>query len=246
METKRFLKKFDSQSDYESQKDSVMNESHVVFLKEEQKVVYSGVKSDPFNGYEYVDLGLPSGTLWATKPIMNANDEVLYFQWGDTEGWTAEQVNNGEKAFASDGSDYKWNEGKFSGDGSSMTKYNAVDGKVVLDLEDDAAHVHMGGDWHIPTEKQCEELLTNTTSTWTNVGGVNGRLFTAPNGQSLFVPAFGYVEKGVLRTDGFYWSSTIYPFSSNGALYLAFGSSFVGMDYSKLRISGIVVLGVVG
>lgn len=98
--------------------------------------------------YEYVDLGLPSGTLWAK---MNAGaesetDTGLYFAWGETQGYTAEQVGV-DKQFS--WSDYKFNP---SGDGSTFTKYNLTDNKVVLDAEDDAAAVNMGGEWHMPTK----------------------------------------------------------------------------------------------
>ena len=124
------------------------------------------------NGFEYVDLGLPSGTLWAacnvgaTKPT----EYGLYFQWGDTVGYTADQVGTGEgqKKFASDESDYKW------GAYPNFTKYTKAG--ETLNLEDDAAHINMGGDWHMPTPQQIQELLNNTTTAWTTQDGVNGRL----------------------------------------------------------------------
>ena len=197
---------------------------------------------DCFNGYNYVDLGLPSGTLWATSVIKNKLGEPLYFQWGDTEGWTAKQINNGEKAFAWGNSDYKFGE-------YPHTKYNYNDGKVVLDLEDDAAHVHMGGDWHMPTKEQWEELIANTTSTWTTKNDVNGRLFTSIiNGNSVFVPAFGNAYNGVLYLVGSYgyiWSSSVDEDYLSDAWNLHFYLSYVDMDIN-LRIFGHCVLGVVG
>ena len=95
------------------------------------------------NGYDYVDLGLPSGTLWATCNVGadKPTDFGLYFQWGDTSGYTADQVGK-DKQF--NWSDYKWNP---SGDGKTFTKYNTTG--ATLELTDDAAHVHMGGSWHI-------------------------------------------------------------------------------------------------
>ena len=157
MENKRYLKKFNNQSDYESQKNKVMGMPHVVLLNDIKEMVFvskNATPSDPFNGYEYVDLGLPSGTLWATKPITNADGEPLYFQWGDTEGWTAEQIQNGEKSFNRDS--YKF--GK-----DYPSKYNGDDKKKIIDIEDDAAHINMGGNWRIPTKEQFEELIANTT-----------------------------------------------------------------------------------
>ena len=62
--------------------------------------------------YSYVDFGLPSGTKWATQNVgaRKPSESGLYFQWGDTQGYTAEQVGIGEgkKKFAYDESDYKF------------------------------------------------------------------------------------------------------------------------------------------
>ena len=99
--------------------------------------------------------------LWAKCNIgANSEEEAgLYFQWGDTQGYTAEQVGDGEglKAFS-------WADYKFSIDGSSsnFSKYNASDSKTVLDPEDDAAHVNMGGNWRMPTFEEYKELCLNT------------------------------------------------------------------------------------
>lgn len=80
-------------------------------------------KKDPFNGYEYVDLGLPSGLLWAKYNIgANSEEEAgLYFQWGDIQGYTAEQVGDGEGLKAFNNDDYK-----FSIDGSSLDFQNTT------------------------------------------------------------------------------------------------------------------------
>lgn len=113
------------------------------------------------NGYEYVDLGLPSGLLWADRNIGAASleDPGLYFQWGDTQGYTADQVGDGEgKKF------FGWKDYKFSiGLGiEECSKYNESDGKTVLEPEDDAAHVLMGGNWKIPSLEDLKELIDNT------------------------------------------------------------------------------------
>ena len=111
--------------------------------------------------YDYVDLGLPSHLKWAKCNIGATNEEEtgLYFQWGDTQGYTAEQVGSekGQKYF-------DWADYKFSVDGSSsnFSKYNASDSKTVLDTEDDAAHVIMSGSWRMPTENEFIELCMNT------------------------------------------------------------------------------------
>ena len=91
------------------------------------------------NGYGYVDLGLPSKTLWATCNIGadKPSDFGLYFQWGDTVGYAKDQIGK-DKQFNL--ANYKWNP---SGDGKTFTKYNKTDSKNVLDLEDDAANANM-------------------------------------------------------------------------------------------------------
>ena len=113
------------------------------------------------NAYEYVDLGLPSQLKWAKCNIGAATEEEagLYFQWGDTQGYTAEQVGDGEGLKPFDWGDYKWS---VDGSSSNFSKYNASDSKTVLDPEDDAAHVNMGGNWRMPTENEFIELCMNT------------------------------------------------------------------------------------
>ena len=108
--------------------------------------------------HEYVDLGLPSGLLWAKCNVGAATEEEagLYFQWGDTQGYAAEQIGkeDGQKAFSVD--DYK-----FAADGE-YTKYNKTDGKTVLDLKDDGVRANMGGNWRMPTRDDYKELYDNT------------------------------------------------------------------------------------
>lgn len=111
--------------------------------------------------YKAIDLGLPSGALWADKNIGAATPEDvgLYFQWGDTQGYTAEQVGNeeGQKGFR--WADYKWS---IDGSSTNFSKYNALDSKTVLDPEDDVAHAIMGGNWRMPTFEEWKELCLNT------------------------------------------------------------------------------------
>lgn len=195
------------------------------------------------NGFDYVDLGLPSGTLWATMNVgaSKPSDYGLYFQWGDTQGYTARQVGK-TKQFICD--DYKWNP---SGDGETLTKYaNTGD---ILELEDDAAHVNMGGDWHMPTNEQIQELLDNTTSIWSTLVDVNGRLFISKkdNSKTLFFPAASGAWGGSVHyrgDNGYVWSSVL---SANGAadgqfLYLYSGSPFLSSCY---RCNGFSVRGVI-
>ena len=137
------------------------------------------------NGYEYVELGLPSGIKWATCNIGATKPEEYggYYAWGETE----------EKSYY-DWDTYKWCNGTYN----SLTKYctdsgsGRVDNKTVLDPEDDVAHIKWGGSWRMPTRDEIKELNDNCTWQWTTLNGVNGYRVTGPNGNSIFLPAAGY------------------------------------------------------
>ena len=174
-------------------------------------------------GHEYVDLGLPSGTLWAMCNVGADSPEDYgdYYAWGETEtkntySWST----------------YRWCNGSYD----NLTKYNTVlsygtvDNKTVLELSDDAAHVNCGGGWRMPTEAELRELEDNCTWTWTKQGGKNGYCVTGPNGSSIFLPAAGYYNDGNLNVAGSYggyWSSSLNTDYPSNAYYLYFHSSDV-------------------
>ena len=167
--------------------------------------------SAPTPDHEYVDLGLPSGTLWATCNIgANSPEEYGdYFAWGETEPKTVYTMGGHMGT-------YKWH--KADNDGSGLTKYctqsdygynGFTDGKTELDPEDDAAYVNWGPLWRMPTIEQQQELIDNCSCIWKNQNGVIGRLITGPNGNTLFLPSAGYRFESSLISDtsyGFYWS----------------------------------------
>ena len=160
--------------------------------------------------HEYVDLGLPSGLLWATRNVgANAPEEYGdYFAWGETQPKDV----------------YSWDTYQYY-DGGNMTKYTGSDGLTILLPEDDAATANWGNGWRMPTKEEWEELYQNTTSTWTTQNGVNGRLFTAPNGNSLFLPAAGNRRYGDLEDVGYYgyyWSSSLSTAFPRRAWYIYF------------------------
>ena len=145
----------------------------------------------------YVDLGLPSGTLWATCNVGTDIPEGYgsYFAWGETQ----------TKNY------YDWDT-YLHYNGSDLTKYTESDGLTTLLPEDDAATANWGNNWRMPTVEEWQELYANTTCTWTTQNGVNGRLFTASNGNSLFLPAAGQCEGSYhyyAGSDGYYWSSSL-------------------------------------
>ena len=198
-------------TEYENAKSGgVLNVPNVSFVDEDSSVRYLLNNVLTHNGYEYVDLGL--SVKWATCNV-GANkpeDYGLYFAWGETTGYTAEQVTSRVRKFNRD-------------------SYKADNVTKNLTLEQDAAHVNLGGNWRMPTKAECQELIDNTTQTWTNDyngTGVAGKVFTSKvNGKSVFFPAPGYCYvSNVLDVSsrGFYWSASWY--SSSGAWYLLFSS----------------------
>ena len=161
------------------------------------------------NGHEFVDLGLPSGTLWATCNVGATSPEQagLYFAWGETTGYTAEQVTAGVRKFDND-------------------SYKASSISADLTLEQDAAHVNLGGNWRMPTKRQFTELIENCDVSWKKNykgTGVAGRVFKSKvNGSTVFFPAAGYCGysfvSGVISY-GFYWSASWSPSSYTWYLY---------------------------
>ncbi len=189
--------------------------------------------------YEYVDLGLPSGILWA-KCNIGADTETdagLYFQWGDTRGYTADQVGV-DKIF-------DWAHYKF-GTRDNLTKYNSTDGLTTLQLADDAAYANIGEDWSVPTEVQYQELINNTTNTWVdnyNNTGVSGRLFAGTNGNTLFLPAVGAASSIYIygiSFAGLYWSANCID---DGGGDFGFSNSDINIDNNP-RSSGYPIRGV--
>lgn len=183
----------------------------------------------PPDNHEWVDLGLPSGTLWATCNLgANSPEEYGdYFAWGETE-----------PKDVYDWSTYKWCNGSYS----TLTKYctnsscGEVDNKLELDPKDDAAYVNWGENWRMPTNDQLKELRTECTWTWTTQNGVNGRLVIGPNGNSLFLPAAGGRWVSSLSGAGSwgggdYWSRTLYSGDPNGAYHVCFDS--VGVSWGE-------------
>ena len=190
-----------------------------------------GNGGNSINGHEYVDLGLPSGTLWATCNLGAYGPEGYgdYFAWGETEPKTA----------------FIWGNYKYCNDDLNLlNKYcndpnhgshGFTDNLTVLQPGDDAATVNWGYFWRIPTEEQWRELKANTTNIWTTQNGVNGRLFTASNGNSLFLPAAGLGPANMVYSHsgsyGYYWSSSLYTDYPSRAWHLSFNSSICDMSH---------------
>ena len=187
---------------------------------------------DPYNGHEYVDLGL--SVKWATCNVGadSPEDYGNYYAWGETEP---------KESY--DWETYKWCNGSYDTQTKYCTEsnYGTVDNKTVLELEDDAAHVNWGGDWRMPTLEELKELRNNCTWKWTTQNGVDGYKVTSNiNGNSIFLPAAGYRDDSSLRnvgSYGYYWSSSLNSSYSYGAYCLIFSSDYVGWS-SNDRCNG--------
>ena len=170
--------------------------------------------------HEYVDLGLPSGTLWATCNIGATTPEEYgsYFAWAETDSK----------------SNYSWNTYKYcAGTNDSMTKYctaeyyGTFDGLDALEDKDDAATAKWGSSWMMPSMEQFDELMNSeyTTVKKTFQNDTYGMLITSKlNGNSIFLPAAGILMDTDLINDGsraFYWSRDV-----------ARPSNFLARDFS--------------
>ncbi len=169
------------------------------------------------NGHIWVDLGLPSGTKWATSNVGSDTPEGYgnYYAWGETTTKTTYDIST----------------------------YTYSNNPTTLPSNRDAATANWGSGWRMPTYAEMSELNTNCTVTWTTQNGVNGRLFTGFNGNSIFLPAAGYRGGSSLNSAGsrgYYWSSSHYS-SNSGAWHLGFYSGNCYMDYHHSRPGGMSV-----
>ncbi|MBQ6078648.1 MAG: hypothetical protein IJK93_00070 [Muribaculaceae bacterium] len=172
------------------------------------------------DNHEYVDLGLPSGTLWATCNV-GANSPEEYgdhFAWGETEPKESYDCTNYKWAYwervAISDHYYQVNVTwyKYYFKDWIDNAYVEGDGKPELDPEDDAAYVNWGPKWRMPSLEQLQELLEYCSWKWTQRNGVNGNLVTGPNGKTIFLPAAGGRSEKQLYFDGddaYYWTRTL-------------------------------------
>lgn len=189
--------------------------------------------------YEYVDLGLISGNLWA-KCNIGATEESEYgylYAWGETT--RKETFTDANYSFY------------VNGNNENITKYNSTDGKVELDAEDDAARQVMGGMWTMPSSADYQELISQTTREWVDnykYTGVSGILFKSTvNHNTLFFPASGFKDGGNIseRNDTCsYWTSNIFSTAPRAALNLWATDSTASATSTNSRRLGMSIRGV--
>ena len=217
----KYLREFENHAAYEAAESGLIL-PNVSLCVSENEVHYNPF--DPYKGHEYVDLGLPSGTKWATMNVgaTSETDYGNYYQYG-----------KGAAQYAAT-----------SGDSNYSGTEDPLDSSV------DTAVQVWGGSWHMPTRAQMQELTANTTYQWvTNYkgSGINGGTFTATNGAVLFIPAAGFWNNGSqydVGRNGIYWGSS--PSGSSNAYYLYFYNGGKGVSNDYLRKYGYSVRPVVG
>lgn len=163
----------------------------------------SAAQNNLENGYEYVDLGLPSGAMWATKNIGSHSPVDIgdYYSWGEVETKDSYTKNT-----------YKWG---VCDTEEHVLKYNDTDKKTRLDPEDDVAKVKWGGRWRMPTKEEFEELLNTCEVNFVaypddssyKVYEVKG-----PNGNAIYFHLCGYMTMDKVRDynqRAYFWSSDL-------------------------------------
>ena len=205
----KYLKKFENHTAYSTYiNGNTVILPNVSYCVNENEVHYNAY--DPYTGHAYIEIG---GLKWATMNIGASviTDYGLYFQWADTQPYTAAEASNGQKVFTF--ADYKYTED----DGNTFTKYNSTDEKTVFDIDDDPANSIWGGNWRTPSSTELQTLYSSVNSSWTSnyqESGVAGLVLTDKSDSSkvLFLPAAGcgyFYSVGDTGTDGFYWSQTL-------------------------------------
>ena len=195
-----------------------------------------------YNRHDFVEI---AGIKWATCNVgaEKPTDAGLYFQWGDRKGYTADEIGKVKRLNLQH---YKHYNGK------RITKYTEFDGKLVLDLCDDAAFAYMGHGWRMPTYEEFDRLIGSTTQRWANNyqnSGVAGMVFTdrTDKAKKLFFPAVGTccgVDVYYIGLLGNYWSGSLYSEDVFRSRNLSFDSDAVYWQYSNRRHYGFAVRGI--
>lgn len=146
-----------------------------------------------------VDLGLPSGTIWAGWNVGASSPEQYggYYAWGETEEKSDYDLDT-----------YKY---KVDSDGDGFYEYINI-GTNISGTQYDVARQKWGGSWRMPTLDEIEELTSKCKWTWSQYKGVKGYKVTGPNGNSIFLPAAGYRYGTSLKyagSNGIYRSATL-------------------------------------
>ena len=197
--------------------------------------------------YHYVDLDLPTGTMWATCNLgaESALGDGLLFQFGRVDGYA---YNDSSNQFRTNAQNKQDTGNSYIPLTTSGKTYNAGE---TLDSADDAAHVNMGDTWRMPTNSDIKELYDYTTYQLVTISNVHGVMFKSTSNENrLFIP----LTKGLWNGGGwkncgnpcaYLWSSQVYADSANSAYILSCGTSNVAyINASDTRCYALPVRGV--
>lgn len=184
------------------------------------------------NGHKFIDLGLPSGTLWAESNIgaASATDTGDYFAWAETEPKKTYSSNN-----------YKWSDD----DCMSFTKYEGEN--LTLESEDDVATVKWGAPCHIPSWAEFSELVNDDNCLWYYETKDDKRLWkivSKKNGNYIYLPAVGCIQddKSYNGFDAYYWMNSMGSVLGDvmgdclWADHVMYGQRFIMMRYYGLTV----------
>lgn len=215
----------------------------IIELRNQIKVIQTPIQTPPSVEHPVIDLGLPSGRLWAAYNIGSTSpwdENCSYFAWGETEPKDT----------------YSWGNYKYckDGDGHKLTKYcteiefgynGFTDNKSKLRDEDDTATVNWGNDWRMPTVDDFKELYKYCENRWDadyKEHGVPGQVFKSKSAE-IFFPAVGSMDTTLSNTSlyGLYWSSLGNAGSPYDALCLVFDFKYTHPDTRCTRCVGLPV-----
>ncbi|MBO7482035.1 MAG: hypothetical protein J6T63_08005 [Bacteroidales bacterium] len=179
-------------------------ESDALYVVEDEPIAVLIELGNPEVQENFIDLGLPSGLLWAKSNLgaESPEDYGNYYAWAET--YPKHILNR----------PYNWEFYKYYSNNSGITKYTSSDGLVELEASDDIVFInYLSVYTRTPSRTDFDELLNYCTKTWTTRNGVNGYEFVGPNGNSIFLPASGgYSNESLLNNGscGFYWLNSVY------------------------------------
>lgn len=196
---------------------------------------------------KWVDLGLPSGILWASYNVGGSKPEDYgdYFAWGETDTKVAFTWSTYGHA--------AWGEDIYGREGYFLIKYCSrqmdglegfTDNLTELQLQDDAAKANMESGARIPSKEEWQELKDHTTHDYAEINGISGRRYTGSNGKSIFIPFAGYINNESMNDDnfyGYYWSNALYTNVPNYAWVFVCGEGGCNINSQQTRILGASV-----
>ncbi len=192
--------------------------------------------------FSYVDLGLTSGTLWATMNVgaERPEDFGTYFAWGETTTKTI--YDWASYTYAAGEADSNPQFTKYCND-ASLGNNGFTDELTVLQAGDDAATAILGENWRMPTYDEILELTSECQYSYTTQNGVYGIIVTGPNSNTIFIPAAGgrQFENEVWEEgSGSYWASSLDTNSPTDAQGFYFESNGFG-PISIMRRYGLPI-----